>query len=360
MTGQIAFAILGAYLTGLAIERACPAGYVCPSAAYGLVVWATRPRATAAVFLANLPFALWRESNERTAANPDVAPVAYFANGYNGTNYPGNDINISLARLYDNNQDSSSHLNHNSDNPWGRNPETYHPYNPYNNQLPLSGKGTNKEHYASQNQPPRPRRLERENLFLKSCMTTFLSEFFLCFVGIPIYFYPSSANTSPRQPDPAIDRFECAFVVPGMYPDPYSNVTNVTIGGTGTGNGNGNGTTIAYPSYHYATCSAEANRLMAVAGIGMVAGFVLFALALVIVLIVGCVRARRSLRTWYRIGTWTAAWVPLAGATVFTWIMWVTFLSDTGEEDYCVGNMSAVDAVNIVQIVVLNIWRQAV
>ena len=184
-------------------------------------------------------------------------------------------------------------------------------------------------------------------------MTSVLSEFFLYFVGIPIYFYPSSANTSPQQPDPAIDRFECAFVVPGMYPDPYSSVMNVTIGEGG--NGNENGTKIAYPvpSYHYATCSA-------VAGVGMVAGFVLFALTLLTVLIVGCVGARRSLRAWYRIGTWTAAWVPLAGATVFTWIMWVTFLGDAGEEDYCVGNMNAVDAVHIVQIVVLNVWPQVV
>ena len=161
MTGQIAFAIFGAYLTGLAIERSCPAGYICPSAAYGLVVWATRPRAFAAVFLANLPFALWREKRERIAANPDVAPVAYLANrnGYNGSNYPGNDIHSSLARLYDNKQDSSSHLNHNSDNPRGRNPETYSSYNSYNNQPPPPENGIKSKehhHHVSQNEPPEP------------------------------------------------------------------------------------------------------------------------------------------------------------------------------------------------------------
>ncbi|KAK0649099.1 hypothetical protein B0T16DRAFT_456542 [Cercophora newfieldiana] len=307
ITGQIAFAILGAYLTGLVIQRSCPPGYRCPSAAYGLVVWATRPRATAGVFLVNLPFALWRRHSERRAANPVVAPVRF------------DNASYSLTHLNPKDQDQSHH------HAWGPDPASYNPYHHAQHNLPTQA--------ATTTVPPH--RAERENLFLKTCITASMTELFLCFIGVPIYFLPASANTAPYQPDPKVNRFVCLFDIPSMYLETSSS------------------------RRHYTLCSPEANSTMGVAAIGMLGGFVLFALAVVAIAGVGCSR-REKREEGYILPVWTVAWVPLVVATVFTWIMWVTFLKDTGDEEYCVGNMGQVDAVNIVQIVVMNIWRQVV
>lgn len=284
------------------------------------MVWATRPRATAGVFLVNLPFALWRNHRERVSANPVVAPVAYNGAG-----------NYSLVRL---NPDGSSLVGEGDGgkglHSWGENPAVYNPQ--YYQDRDSSAKQQLSPDVVAA--ALAPRRTERENLFLKTCMTTSLAEFFICFIGVPIYFLPAIENTSPYQPNPKINRFECRFRIPSMYDERSA-------------------------ERHYTLCSPDANSVMATAAIGMLAGFVLFGLAVVIVAAVSCAKRTRR-EEGYCLPVWLVAWVPLVVATVFTWIMWLTFLNDTGYDGYCVGNMGQVDAVNIVQIVVLNLWRQLV
>ena len=58
---------------------------------------------------------------------------------------------------------------------------------------------------------------ERENMFLKTCTATFITEFFLCFIGVSVYFLPATANASLYQPDPMVNRFTCLFHVDSMY-----------------------------------------------------------------------------------------------------------------------------------------------
>ena len=177
---------------------------------------------------------------------------------------------------------------------------------------------------------------ERENRFLKTCTATFITEFFLCFIGVSVYLLPATANASLYQPDPMVNRFTCLFHVDSMYAEKNTHTYQP----------------------HEVTCSPGANNMMRIASVGMLGGFCLFALLFVIFISCGCRRGNRD--EGYCLPAWIAPWAALTVATVFTWIMWVTFLTDTSDTDYCVGNMGMVDVVNIVLIVVLNIWRQVV
>jgi len=49
------------------VDKACPAGVFCPDPTVGILVWATRPRGTAGVFLVNAIFAFWADRADRKA-----------------------------------------------------------------------------------------------------------------------------------------------------------------------------------------------------------------------------------------------------------------------------------------------------
>lgn len=295
-------------MTGLAIERSCPPGVRCPGADESLLVWSTRPRGTAAVFLVNLPFALWATRHDFRTDSPPAPTATWSA----APEYH-HDAHLKFAvqtHVYPAVANTPALLS----------PPCSHI---------ADHKGTSWLWFWKRNKGT------RENIFFKSCVTAFVVEFFTCFIGVPVWFHAAFTDTTSHISQ--VGRSTCGFMVLGMRQNDERSA--------------------------WATCSPGAIKMMFIASLGMMAGFVMFALSGVIVVACSVKRSRSEMirrRCEPNLPLWVVPWVFLTGATVFNWMMWVTFLKDTADEDYCIGDITVVDTVNFVYIVIVNIWRQAV
>ncbi|KAM5353163.1 hypothetical protein ACJ41O_000342 [Fusarium nematophilum] len=166
--GSIAHVVLAAYLSGLVIELSCPPGSNCPSAAAGMLTWASRPRATWAVFVLNFPFAIWcyaRDKRKRQGVRREASEVTTnSAFCYNvGARYGAAAGPVASGQV--------------------------------------SQPGTTKRWPA--------------NPFLTTCLTTLITEAHVNLISVSIWTYPTIGYRDSTYDDPNI-KAGCLFTVPGI------------------------------------------------------------------------------------------------------------------------------------------------
>ncbi|KAH7146641.1 hypothetical protein B0J13DRAFT_664099 [Dactylonectria estremocensis] len=282
--GSIAHVVLGAYLSGLAIERSCPDGSYCFSAAAGLLTWASRPRATWAVFAFNFPFAVWCYTQDKRQRHAERLRTF-------GASAP--------AYCYS-----------------------------------VDGGYVNSADPVASSSTPQPGPIKRwtANPFLTTCLTTLITEAHVNLISISIWTYPTIGykdSTYLYQSGPN-SKAVCLFDVPGI-----------------------NSKTLQ--------CTAETNDKFIIASYGLWGTVVSFDAVLLLPLWYMSFRRYGGRKTTLPAFAWMVSLAVLAvGIFVFSWMMWLAFLNGTSDEDYCVGDIELVNAVNIAYPVLLGIWRQIV
>jgi len=301
-------ALMVPYGAASLVANACAKdGVLCGDGLSGILIWATRPRGTAGVFLANAIFAFWAD-----AADRKVIAEAY--PNRRSTRTAGHIPMLGFGMLCRPQKEESMQ--------WGR--------------------GSDKL---------------LANPFLTTCVSAMITEAHIAMIGVLYWSQPSLQRDSVMGSYRYQDQAPCLFDLAGTV---LLNVSAITSPG--------------YES-HQTNCTEHTNNEMVVASFGLWVTVVSFT-ALVLFYLwfsfcYGCCCGSRSKdngskngmnRGWYyRACFWFSfAWFFLAGSFAFSWLMWSAFLNGTSDQDYCISNINALDALFISYPCVLALWRQLI
>jgi hypothetical protein len=291
--GSIAFHVLAAYLSGLLVVAGTPNGYFATGAELGLVVWSTRPRATFAVFLVNAVFAFWdlhTQKKQRERIMDEATKRVQFVD------------------------------------------RQYH-HNPFS--MDFVHQDRREAAVASVPAEPAP-----YNIFLKTCVTAFLTEAHVNLVGVPLWFsFGFQADSIEFYKEQAYGQPEgktrCAI---DMYASAYKNGETKKP-----------------------TCSYATNKRIDIAKMGITVstiGFTAFVLLPVWVLAVRRCCGSTSLGGLFK---WMLfCWAFATGTFAFSFMLWQAILNGTADEDFCIISVKKLDAIYIALPFVLAMWRQIV
>jgi hypothetical protein len=336
--GSIAFAILSAYASATVVYKSCPPGVTCSSPGYGILVWATRPRGTAGVFFINAPFAAYGLAADFQKRKEIL---------------PSGDETLTES----NQRPEASTTN---------NKRTIVP-------LPTQ----RAEELVEQPQPQGSQGKRLANPFLKTCLTTMITEAYINLIGVSIWSYPTIKNWGKDVMDSYwdTDRSFCVINLAGMLAP--------------------NASATSYGGYvEVALCSKPTDKKLIIASYGLWATCVPVAVivALMSWIIVGSslmelgtsliesglggkdtrprLRNSRKGRQERKEGNldffagfftcFSFMWIFVVLSFAFSWLMWSSFLDGTADKDYCVGSTSGLTIVYIVYPLLLAIWREIV
>lgn len=283
--------VIVAYLSWYAVNKNAPPGYVLPDNGAGILLWATRPRASFATFLVNGLFVF---SDLRCAQEQREG---YFA-----------ECDRVIERIEREYRGYIVHYNY-----WEQ-------------------EEMRKKAIASLPKPP----ASPNNVFLKTCVTSFLAEAHICLIGVSIW-YNFFGYTEPFD-DISSEHQECRLHLVGA-----AKIVNGEY-------------KLSFPR-----CSAATNRTILLARAGLSYSAVLF--VAFVLLPVWFLSSRRCCASTSLGGLFKwmiVCWVPATGIFAFSFMLWKAFLDGTSDEDYCIVGTKKLDLIYGLWAVILAIWRQAV